>query len=279
LTCTPSKPVADPIETIQVRAWAPGRMWKFQWKAEAGEVTANGFNAIWDLDEVSPGPRTITVTASTASGTTHTCTVRIWVELGVRTRGDRLTRRFLILPEQPEPPDYGLYSYLLLTPDAGDANARKRNLAAVDAWLNRLLVASAQERNNSMSELNATFVPVKAEPPGDPDGGWILENYDFNRADEILAALKTKRTGGPYMISATGPVKKQKPDRFLWLDASWAPPSTIPLWLNAFVNQASQEQFSQPIAFERFNLHLRTIISVFAEEMPRAAGSIIAVIR
>jgi hypothetical protein len=254
-------------------------MWKFQWRAEAGEVTASGFNAIWNLDEVSPGPTTITVTASTAAGATHTCTVRIWVERSVVTRSDRLTRRFLIVPEQPEPSDYGLYSYLLLTPDAGDANRRKRNLAALEAWRNRLLVASAQERKTRMPELNATFVPVKVEPQGDPDSGWILENYDYNRADEILAALRMKRTGGPYMISATRAVKKQKPDRFLWLDASWAPPSTIPLWLNAFVNQASQEQFSQPRAFERFNLHLRTIISVFAEEVPQAAGSIIAVIR
>ena len=275
LTCTPAKPVAIAGETIQVRAWVPKGDRTLTWSAEEGDVSATGEIAIWDLTGVSPGPKTITVRVSGIGA----CAARVWVESRVETRGDRLTRRFLVPRGAPEPADYGLYSYIVLTPDKGGAAAKQRNRVTVEAWLSRLLAASAEERREKRAELNATFLPVDSEPGADPTTDWLLQHYDYNRADEILAAVQGKRTGGPYLVSAERPLKKDKPARYLWLDASWAPASTIPLWFDAFVNQASQERFDTPIAFERFNLNLRTILSVFAEEVPHAIGSIVAVVK
>lgn len=152
-------------------------------------------------------------------------------------------------------------------------------------------MSSAQERTTRRSDLNATYVPVKTMPDADPDTDQILSQYDYNRADQLLKRLKIRGTGGPYLVASKRPLdetvaeprtaastkEQAEATRILVMDGSWAPASTIRFWMDAFINQGSQEHFAQRRALDRFNLSLRTMISVFAEEIPRAAGSIVTI--
>jgi hypothetical protein len=277
--CTPAKVVVGDEESIQVSAWLPEGSWAFAWKSSAGTVISDGPRAVWNLTGVEAGERTIEVSATGAGGKTLTCSARVWVEKGVEIRGDRVARRFLLSPAGQEPDDYGLYSYVLLTPDAGDPVARNRNLEAIRSWFTRYMPSVAAERMRSRSALIAAFVPTTEEAANDPDADWVFGHYDYRRADRLLASLDFRRTGGPYLVAQKQPLSKGAVKPALILDGGWAPPSTIRFWMQAFYGQSFQERFDQPRSFDLFNLKLRTIISVFAQQVPQAAGSVISLAR
>lgn len=139
LVCTPSKAVVSNRESIEVIAWTPPGKWTLTWRADAGQLDAKGKNALWDLNDTAAGRKNAFVSAVRPGAAPLSCVATIWVETRVETRGDRLTRRFLISPDQGEPADYGLYSYVLLTPDAGEATAKDRNRQAIESWHQKLL--------------------------------------------------------------------------------------------------------------------------------------------
>jgi hypothetical protein len=264
LTCTPAKPVVTEGEAIQVRVWAPPGNWAFEWHANAGQLDVHGENAVWDFTEVMPGPKTITVEARGTSPP-PACHAEIFVEKRVAHKGDRMTRRFLLPRRATESKSYGLYSYVLLTPDGGDKAAEQRNGSALENWYKKILPVAELERSVPTAKLNATFVPVDNTPTKDPALAWIVQHYDFQRADQLLFAIMGAHTHGPYLVSSQAPLQPNYRGRLLVLDASWAPPSTIRFWIDEFLNQAAQERFDKPSSLDLFNLKLRTIISVLAQ--------------
>ena len=277
VTCTAAKPVVSNREAIEVTAWGV-KNGTIAWTADSGELDAREPRAIWDLTGANRGRHSATVQFTpTLGGATSTCTVTVFVEPGMETRGDRLPRRFLLSPGASEAPDYGMYSYVLLAPDRDDPGIRARNREAIRGWIAQYSPSEDIERVRHKRELNATYVPVKTSLPDSADADAVLKEYDYQRADRWLAALAPKRTAGPYLVSSKRPLGDSPPRPLLILDAHWAPPSTIKFWIHAFQAQSFQEQFDQPRAFDSFNLHLRTIMSVFAEEAPQALGSIISI--
>ena len=278
LTCTPAKPVASNREAIEVTAWAPQGS-TFTWTARDGELDPHGERVIWDLSDTSSGPKTITVTTTQPGNAPQTCTVTVWVEKGLETRGGWLPRRFLLSPKTRETAEYGLHSYVLLAPDAGSAAVRDRNREAIRSWFSQYLPSTDAERVSKKAQLNATYVPVSAEPPDQPDPDWVLSHYDYNRADEWIAELGLKRTGGPYLVSSKHPLSGSQKRPVLVLDGSWAPPSTIQFWLRAFWAQSFQQNFDEPRALDMFNLKLRTILSVFSRDVPQAFASMVTLTR
>src|SRR5438105_7609791 len=139
LVCTPAKPVAAEGESIEVKAWAPPGNWDFEWSSATGQVDARGRNAIWDLTAAPNGEHTISVAATRQGAARLTCFARVFVEGQTSSRGDRFSRRFLLVRGLAEPKDYGLYSYVVLTPPGADKNSKDRNRKVLETWKSRVL--------------------------------------------------------------------------------------------------------------------------------------------
>jgi hypothetical protein len=278
LGCAPSKPVAEAGDAVQVEAWAPPGHWTLTWSTPVGQLSSHDRTAVWDLTDVEVGTHNITVDAERSDGRRLSCTARVFVENHFGGRGDLITRRFLLLRGTNPGTKYGLYSYVLLTPDGGNEAAKQWNRSVLDSWLRKVLPVTALERKESTTGLNATFVPVDAVPADEPDLDWVLKHFDYQRSDQLLRALVGAHTHGPYLVSAMSPLQVKYQGRLLVLDASWAPPSTIQFWMDQFVNQAGQERFDQPRAFDLFNLKLRTAIGVLAEGLPQAREALASIL-
>jgi hypothetical protein len=278
LACAPEKPVVVADEVVQVTAWATGQGWSYRWSANAGQITPQGRNALWDFASVAPGRWTVKVEAARAGGATSSCEAHITLESAVETRGERVTRRFLLAPKQQEPRSYGLYSYILLTNDGGDPAARERNQKTIEAWQRKIPEISALERSEPAAILNGTFVPVSSAPPANSDPVWILGHYDYNRSDRLLQKLAGAHLHGPYLVSSSVPLNERRNDPILILDASWAPPRTVSFWIDAFLNQAAQERFDNLAKLTSFELKLRTMISVLADGLPEAREALASIL-
>jgi len=276
LACTPTKPVVGEGESVEVKAWPPPGHWDFEWSSATGQVDARGRNAIWDLTGAPGGEHTIRVGA-TRQGADHlTCDARVFVEGQTTARGDRFSRRFLLVSGRTEPKEYGLYSYIVLTPPGADKDAKERNRKVLETWKSKVLQMTALERKESKARLNGIFVPVD-RTADDPDVAWIEQHYDYSRADHLLLNVPGIRTSGPYLISSLHPLTGRVIKRRLILDASWAPSSTIEFWFSEFTNQAAQERFDVPGTFDLFNLKLRTIVGVLAEGLPHAREALASI--
>ncbi|MBZ5623675.1 MAG: hypothetical protein LAQ69_33985 [Acidobacteriia bacterium] len=270
LACAPAKPVVTEGQAVEVKAWPPAGEWRVTWRADAGQVEARGKQAIWDLTDVASGRQIITAEAARDGAASLTCTAAVFVESRIASRGDRVTRKFLLVRGQKEPKSYGLYSYVLLTRDGGDPVAKERNRKALEIWFNKIPAISALERKESTAKLNITMVPVDSASGSQPALDWIVVHYDYNRADLLLAPLPGAHTHGPYLVSSLAPLSAGAGNRMLVLDASWAPSSTISFWMDEFLNQAAQARFDRPRTLDLFNLKLRSIIGVLAEGLPQA---------
>ena len=211
--CSAYKPVVERGETIPVSAFVVGEGLRYRWSSESGTIIGEGRVVLWDLTSVPLGEHAITVTAVRPDGAQRQCTVRIFVEGVVTTRGSQMTRRFLLGPLEKESSDYALYSYVLLRPDGGDPAVRERNQKAIEAWFRRIPLVVPLERKEMAGRLNATFVPVKSEPPEDITASWILSNYDYNAADRLLHNLEGRNIRGPCIVSSRSALSRGKLER------------------------------------------------------------------
>jgi hypothetical protein len=269
-------------ETIEVRAWAPSKGWSFDWSVTAGRLDANGQIALWDFSGVQAGNHSVTVKGVGPGAQVVSCTAQVALQSKTEARGGYLTRRFLLFGDGPKDEEYGLYSYLLLTPDGGDPYAKERNEACLKAYWHKLLPVVALERSHSRSLLNATFIPVKSRAPDAIDVQWLVDNYDYQRADRLMQKLSGDRSGGPYIIASKRPLHESNQSPILRMDLSWVPAKVIRFWVDEFLNQAAQERFEDSRSLSRFELKMRTVVSVLAEGVPKveeALGTIIRILK
>jgi hypothetical protein len=173
-----------------------------------------------------------------------------------------------------EPQGFGLYSYLLLTPTSSDS-VRQRYLAVISAYRNQLIPIDKLAAFVDSKQLNITFVPVMKAPPAAPSAEWILDHYDYERADQLLQPLSQKHfSEGPYLVSVLNPLTQDPhPDRsqMLFQDLSHVPVQPADLigwWIREFMEQAAQQRFWDAKTADMLALNLRTAISVLASGLP-----------
>jgi hypothetical protein len=277
-TCTVSKRVVSQGESVEAKTWAPpidwGHQWTYHWSATAGELNEHGSTAIWDFTDAASGRATVHISARSDGGVQKDCAASVFIEGSVASRGDRFSRRFLLVRGQSEPSGYGLYSYVVLTPAGDDQDAKDRNRRLLEIWKNTVVQLTALERKEPKTALNGIFVPVDLPNDRDPDVDWLLKHYDYARADHLLLNVKGEHKPGPYLISSKLPLTKEARQKQLVLGAWWAPSSTIEFWFAAFVDQGQQEQFDQTSAFDMFNLKMRTIVGEITKDFPRSKEAV-----
>ena len=188
----------------------------------------------------------------------------------------RLTGRSFLLAGKPEDGGYGLYSYVLFGEPLNPGN-RPLYRAVLEAFLHIPEVRQFEAENQPRTNLNITYLPLGDRPATDATIDWLLDHYDFARAQIILAKL-IDHPVGPYIVSyktTLSAASSVENDQLLVEDLSRISPDLAFLWVNEFTAQAGRAQYWDKPALRTLLLNLRTQIAVDAQafEEVRAANT------
>lgn len=191
-------------------------------------------------------------------------------------------RAFLSAQEHEER-GYGLYSYLLIPSLPVSPEQRARDLAVIRAFLTGLSEVAGLRATSECEahpdtcklDLNVTYIFLKTEedPRNNPDGDWVLDHYDFPRAQLMLRIFG--RDGhavinGPYVVSSLAPMldSPNVPNHYLWQDMSDVPDSLAASWEKEFESQAAKKEFWTASTRDRVVLEFRGLVANAAVGLP-----------
>ncbi len=182
------------------------------------------------------------------------CTGKAFTTQAVGEKGLQ-TGQALLVGNEPEGQGYGLYSYLLLEAPPTQENFRLFQ-SVLAACLREIPNVERLEKLGSPREsLNVTYIPIAEEIPQAPSkrttkenlrwwSQWVLDHYNYNRAQAILAKIKKNPGRGPYIISTLSPVSSTRTDTspILVQDLSDLPNENTQIayeWVLDFVDRVS----------------------------------------
>ncbi|MBV9158690.1 MAG: hypothetical protein JO097_20690 [Acidobacteriaceae bacterium] len=291
--CSLDQPVISSQQSVKASAFSSASNLEFHWAANAGAFAgqpaehsreATGQTVEWRSDNTQPGSYTLTV-SNGAQGSPAACSLTVIVSAAEQraitstASSAQNYRGALLVSGHKELEGYGLYSYMLLgaTPSAAE---RERFHTFIQVYLDKILKIKAVEGEIDSSKLNVTFMPVDSEPGQEvkpeklPD--WILDHYDFRRAQAILRRVPGNHGDGPYIFSSFHPVdfsasSVTKP--YLLDDLSHAPPSVVGFFVDQFLAQTSQARFDQVSKIDEVAVTLREAIAYAAKAIPNASNA------
>ena len=294
--CSPDQPVVWSEKSVKVSAFSSTPDLEFHWIANAGSFLAQGRESAreaigqtveWKPNGARPGSYMLSVTAGTQESRA-VCSLTVFVTaeqqrsaVSSASHSAQNYRGALLVTGHKELEGYGLYSYMLLGAPPSDAE-RERFRTFVQIYLDKILKVKAMEGEVDSSQLNVTFMPVDSEPGSDVNTdkltGWVLDHYDFRRAQAILRRIPGQHGDGPYIFSSFHPVNLSssassvsKP--YLFDDLSHAPPSVIGFFVDQFLAQTSQARFDQVSTVDKVALTLREAIAYAARAIPEARNA------
>jgi hypothetical protein len=282
LLCSPSASVAGTGETVRLTSYDPAGIsgTRYTWSATEGKLQEKGAEADWVLDGVKPDDvLTAKVSAKEAGGAARECTLQVQVAAESSTRGDRETARTLLPRNKTEEGGFGLYSYLLFG-SRPDDSSRERYLRVVKEYLRLCPPLIDLRKRLDVKQLNVNYLPVMTLPAAGvrPTAEWLLTNYDYARAREILKTVPGANAHyrGPYLLSVFKPSdpKASITGPMFFQDLSTVPLDLVTPWCEFFLNQAAQQRFWEPKAGELLTLKVRTMIGVLARGLPDVKGSL-----
>lgn len=198
------------------------------------------------------------------------------------TVSKRISARHFLVGWRPERRGFGLYSYLLLKRASND-EARRRNLAVIEAFLCGMQDVSEYGGHYPRGKLNVTYILVSEKPPKQllrhgcklaaADARWVSDHYEFARAQVLLNLLRDTDGAGPYTISSPSPLLEEQNalpqnQQYFFQDMSEVPPDLAGMWERYFVTQTREPDFWQQDGGREFVLHLRTYVEVAAQGLP-----------
>jgi hypothetical protein len=180
---------------------------------------------------------------------------------------------FAELVRPTEEPGYGLYSYLLFGREPQDAYEKARDISAIKSITGFPGPTQLQRAGFTKESLNITYLPLKSavaintRPMDDKTATALLQAYNFARARFLLDRINPKFKRGPYIISVLTPLTMQAPDRYLFMDLGSATPQLVGQWVGLFAVESGRENFSEPMAGDRFLLTMRNDIDIIAHDV------------
>lgn len=270
LACFPAKPAVLTGETIELRVRSPEVDVSFAWSADAGRISGAGARVLWEFEGVATGSYTAKVSAKPRTGSETTCVLRVEVMSAITVKGEVAARRSLLVKGAHEPKSYGLYSYLLLKPEAG----LERNLAALTAYWQKIIALAELDKARPTQRIHLSLVPVQARIAGDAQPAQVIKLYDHDRALRLLENLEGTGGQGPFIIASPVPMPAYRGGPLLRYDLSAVPNKNLRLWVGEFVDQSGQEDFTRPNALAMFHLQLRTIVGSLSEGLPKGLAGL-----
>jgi hypothetical protein len=196
----------------------------------------------------------------------------------------RPTGRDWLVASNPEPRGYGLYSYLLFG-SLPSAATRPLYVAAIKASLSKVEPVQRELSAFRPDQLNLYLIPLLSEPPAaaQPDdlANWIVDNYNYPRAQKILTSLPDRRTG-VYIVSVLSkPIDPSLPLKppYLWQDLSDVEPRIVVAWVQYFLDQSSKSRPWDESVGDRLSLDLRNGIEQVAVQMQATIPALVTAIK
>ncbi len=176
-----------------------------------------------------------------------------------------------LVAERPEEPKFALHTYVLLgSPPTLTTEERYRRMFEG-------LLAPGEPggpegaARREPGARNVTHVPVLGRPTGPVDADWMLENYDYATARNLLVRLRGSYPDGPYIVSTAHPLSD--PDvplgQRLEQDLSACPVRLIDGWIPVYLAQDAQVEFWRADRLRRLQLGLREGLTRSAEQDAR----------
>jgi hypothetical protein len=256
--CAPSTPIAAPGAAIRLNAWASGGTGAklvYAWTVSSGEVRPAGPNSFtWKLAARSSEIQTADGELRVGSIVQARCLVEVQVEAeSAASTGTQ------------EPGDAGLYSYLLLSEPPKSQNQELLK-AIIHTWLTLNGPIDQLRRSRKPGESIALMIPVRDQPANPPDAAWVLEHYDFPRAQTLLAKASPSSRSGIFIVSSLSPLAKSRAP-YLFQNLSAASPSLASSWVEAFINLAAQEHSWTPSSEASLLDQIRAVVSALGGSM------------
>ncbi len=304
IVCSLDHPVVDTYGSVTATALADAsgsQSLQYHWKAEGGSFVAQspdartdrsaaavteatGSTVEWVPHGTHAGSYTLRATVRDMNGLLGTCALSVVVAQKQRSIGnpsapaaqfDRGIEGALLIKDRSERKGYGLYSYLVIAaPPVGSDKERVQKF--IQTYLDQILAVKALESYFKSSQLNLTYLPVDSEPSDKVTVDWVLDHYDYARAQFLLASFPEKHGSGPFIVSALHPVggPGTVTGHYVFEDLSSVPPSAIQFWIQQFMSQTAQERFWQPNTLDAVALRLRTAISIAAAGLPDVRNAV-----
>jgi hypothetical protein len=272
LVCSAEKPVVVQGETIRLRAWAPATRPDLSWEAAVGDLRGDGIDAQWTLTDAPPvGPYRATIRVRGTADPANECSLEVFVlKKGSEDSTLRGEAAWGFLPARVmEVRGYGLYSYLLLGSPPSTGAAREQYLAVIDAYLTTIPHIVPLEVYLKRKQLNIAYLPVRVVPPVREKISpvWVLERYDYDRAQRVLGVIGGDRREGPYIVSSLQPLPSQAPLSGVgFYDLTGLRPHLAALYVKEFLRQSAQERLWEPRTAQRVGRQLRLTIPVLGDE-------------
>ncbi len=271
----------------------------YRWKATAGGFVAkpgsqpniskegNEATVQWTANGAASGEYTLSVQVTDEKGASGSCSLDVLVSAEQEHRDASISSglgseaaRALLVKGNPQQTGYGLYSYILARRSMEDGGS-DRLQAVLKSYLS--LEDVNLEAGRKLPELNITYVPVTARSPQDPPKlPWILEYYDYPSASSLLSSLPRQEVkgDGPFIVSSIRPLQGSgtDPGPYILQDLSTVPVSIIPLWMEQFRSETTQQRVWERKSIGDMALHLRTFIAIAAEGYPIVQKSVFALI-
>ncbi len=162
-----------------------------------------------------------------------------------------------LIKNEKEKSGYGLYSYVLF-PLAPNDDTKSLYLQTIKACLKTKSVDTLEGTGLSPHQLNVVYLPVLKDPRRLPQSTmeqmdlqqwseWILEQYDFDRAKDILKQIPEGQGRGPFILSTTYPtsIPQWHARAHLLQNLSSIPtsnPNLAYFWVKDFIGLASDPQ-------------------------------------
>jgi hypothetical protein len=304
IVCVPSAPAAKVGTSVTLSAWytpPAGARPEFRWSVTTGSVRVGKDATVWDLKNARAGAASADVDALVDGVKIASCSleVRIQGEQADKSRttpsssgegaialpspgpapGVVMSGRAFLTRGQTEPAGFGLYSYILFGSPPSAAE-RDQYVAIFDATLRLMRPLSDLAGALKPAQLNATFLPLKTLPTSDPDGKWLVDNYDYSVAAADLARAGIRGdTAGAYIVSVRTPLSQgSAAPPLLIQNLSHVPPSLASTWVTIFLNQAAQERFWNSNTIDGLLAKMRLAIALAAEGAPQIKTAIATLI-
>jgi len=278
VVCSLSAPAVEFGGEIKLGAWARttgGHRLTYRWSTDAGAIVAGkAGEAVWNMKDTEGGSQFAKVEVRDGARKIGDCGVRVQVVRSLaeaaagRGEGERVAVRALLYEStaagsrDAEPTDLGLYSYLIL-----GNNDQAKSLPVLRVLVSSIPALLAAMAQGDRKTANANFVPVtgKQEAGDKPnDASWVLSRYDYGRASLWRNKIPNKGNDGIFLVSSRKPLLERKPgEEILVLDLTEVPADLASVWVQKFVNQAAQTDFSKSSTLKfmlgvRLNLELLT---------------------
>lgn len=177
--------------------------------------------------------------------------------------------RSLLIRGAAEDPGFGLYSYVLFTQRPTDSE-RPRYIALVYAITRTVeRVGDMMSVGVDRSEINVIYFPVTRAPRRGATpmeaAVWIVDNYDYARAEAIRVHCRYARGPGPFLVASLSPLSKATASHQpLIHDLANASDDTLELWAVQFVQTSCIPQAWNETSLAQAALRIRDYLAAIA---------------